>query len=179
MVAQQESDAHAEYDTPIKGRKIAKTTRDQDVKFNTGELKAVDAENIVLLGGKETAQTQLDVVVDDEKIMEEVLIQKDTIAKTTRDQHVKFKTGEFKALIAENMGLSGDKEGAQTQLDAVQDYGKITEEVRIQEDKITKTTRDQDVKFKAGELKALDAENIGLTGDKEAAQTELDAVVDY
>jgi chromosome segregation ATPase len=62
----------------------------------------------------------------------------------------------------------------QEESDAQSEYDTTT-----QENKITKTTREQDVKFKTQEFKALDAEITELTGDKETSQTELDAVMEY
>merc|ERR1719389_1098523 len=62
----------------------------------------------------------------------------------------------------------------QQESDAQAEYDTTT-----QENKITKTTREQDVKFKTQEFKALDAEITELTGDKETSQTELDAVMEY
>jgi DNA repair exonuclease SbcCD ATPase subunit len=62
----------------------------------------------------------------------------------------------------------------QEESDAQSEYDKVT-----QENKITKTTREQDVKFKTQEFKSLDAEITELTGDRETSQTELDAVMEY
>ena len=43
-------------------------------------------------------------------------------------------------------------------------------DTRIQENKIIKTTREQDVNFEIQEFKAFDAEIIELTGDKETVE---------
>jgi chromosome segregation ATPase len=61
---QEESDAQAEYDTLTQENKITKTTREQDVKFKTQEYKSLDAEITELTGDKETAQTELDAVME-------------------------------------------------------------------------------------------------------------------
>merc|ERR1719321_287554 len=61
---QEETDAQAEYDTTTQENKITKTTREQDVKFKTQEFKALDAEITELTGDKETAQTELDAVME-------------------------------------------------------------------------------------------------------------------
>merc|ERR1719158_2269534 len=61
---QQESDAQSEYDTTTQENKITKTTREQDVKFKTQEYKALDAEITELTGDKETAQTELEAVME-------------------------------------------------------------------------------------------------------------------
>jgi len=58
--------------------------------------------------------------------------------------------------------------------DAAAEYEKIT-----QANKVTKTTKEQDAKYKTQEFKTLDKEITELTGDKETTSTELDAVLEY
>jgi len=58
--------------------------------------------------------------------------------------------------------------------DAVAEYEKIT-----QENKVSKTTKDQDVKYKTQEFKSLDKEISELSGDKDTLSTELGAVNEY
>ena len=58
--------------------------------------------------------------------------------------------------------------------DAVAEYEKIT-----QENKVSKTTKDQDVKYKTQEFKSLDKEISELSGDKATLTTELGAVNEY
>jgi chromosome segregation ATPase len=58
--------------------------------------------------------------------------------------------------------------------DAASEYEKIT-----QENKVAKTTKDQDVKYKTQEFKSLDKEISELTGDKDTLSTELGAVNEY
>jgi len=58
--------------------------------------------------------------------------------------------------------------------DAVEEYEKIT-----QENKVAKTTKDQDVKYKTQEFKSLDKEISELSGDKDTLSTELAAVNEY
>merc|ERR1719230_820098 len=58
--------------------------------------------------------------------------------------------------------------------DAASEYEKIT-----QENKVAKTTKDQDVKYKTQEFKSLDKEIAELTGDKDTLSTELGAVNEY
>jgi hypothetical protein len=58
--------------------------------------------------------------------------------------------------------------------DAAEDYEKTT-----QENKITKATKDQDVKYKTQESVALDKQISELTSDKETSSTELAAVMEY
>jgi len=52
-------------------------------------------------------------------------------------------------------------------------------EATTQENKITKTTLSQDVKYKTQEFKGLDKEITELSGDKETSGTELAAVMEY
>merc|ERR1719503_56131 len=58
--------------------------------------------------------------------------------------------------------------------DAASVYEKIT-----QENKVAKTTMNQDVKYKTQEFKSLDNEISELTGDKDTLGTELGAVNEY
>jgi len=58
--------------------------------------------------------------------------------------------------------------------DSASEYEKIT-----QENKVAKTTKDQDVKYKTQEFKSLDKEISELTGDKDTLSTELGAVNEY
>merc|ERR1712137_1089043 len=58
--------------------------------------------------------------------------------------------------------------------DASAEYDKIT-----QENKITKTTKEQDVKYKTQEFKSLDKEITELSSDKGTSNTELGAVMEY
>merc|ERR1719497_57502 len=58
--------------------------------------------------------------------------------------------------------------------DAETEYQAIT-----QQNKVTKTLKDQDVKYKTAEAKALDKAISELTSDRDTANTELSAVLDY
>merc|ERR550514_535145 len=58
--------------------------------------------------------------------------------------------------------------------DASAEYDKIT-----QANKVTKTTKEQDVKYKTQEFKTLDKEITDLTSDKDTTGTELAAVTEY
>merc|ERR1719352_1457949 len=58
--------------------------------------------------------------------------------------------------------------------DAAATYEKMT-----QENKVTKTTKDQDVKYKSQEFTSTDKEISELSGDKDSANSELSAVLDY
>merc|ERR1719263_2095247 len=58
--------------------------------------------------------------------------------------------------------------------DAVSVYDKTT-----QENKVTKTLKDQDVKYKTKEYKGLDKQISELSSDKATVSTELGAVNDY
>jgi len=57
---------------------------------------------------------------------------------------------------------------------AVATYEKTT-----QENKMTKTQKDSDVKYKGAEAKSLDKEVSELSADRAGLQTELDAVLEY
>merc|ERR1719416_227129 len=48
-----------------------------------------------------------------------------------------------------------------------------------QENAVTKTTKDQDIKYKTQEFKARNATVAEYSGDRETAQTELNAVLDF
>merc|ERR1719504_566268 len=58
--------------------------------------------------------------------------------------------------------------------DAVAEYEKTT-----QENKVTKTIKEQDVKYKTAEFKGLDKDISELSSDRETSGTELSAVMDY
>merc|ERR1719171_2758755 len=58
--------------------------------------------------------------------------------------------------------------------DAEVEYQKTT-----QTNKVTKTIKEQDVKYKTKEFKSLDKTIGELSGDKETANTELSAVLEY
>jgi len=58
--------------------------------------------------------------------------------------------------------------------DAASEYEKIT-----QANKISKTTKDQDVKYKTQEHKSLDKEITELSSDRDTTNTELSAVLEY
>merc|ERR1719352_2083614 len=50
---------------------------------------------------------------------------------------------------------------------------------QTQENKVTKTTKDQDVKYKSQEAASLDKNIAELSSDRDTANTELDAVMEY
>merc|ERR1711930_30039 len=58
--------------------------------------------------------------------------------------------------------------------DAQSEYEKVS-----QGNAVTKTTKEQDVKYKTQEAKSQDATVAEYSGDREAAQTELSAVLDF
>jgi len=58
--------------------------------------------------------------------------------------------------------------------DAAAEYEKVS-----QENEVAKTTKEQDVKYKTQEFKGLDKAIVELTGDRKAANTELEAVMEY
>merc|ERR1712217_675623 len=58
--------------------------------------------------------------------------------------------------------------------DAEAQYQKVT-----QENKVTKTLKDQDVKYKTQEFTTLDKSIADMSGDRDTANSELSAVMDY
>jgi len=62
----------------------------------------------------------------------------------------------------------------QAESDAVSEYEKTT-----QENKITKATKEQDVKYKTQKFKSLDKQITELASDKGTSNTELGAVMEY
>jgi hypothetical protein len=58
--------------------------------------------------------------------------------------------------------------------DAAREYERIS-----QENKVTKTIKEQDVKYETREFKALDKEVAEVSSDRETSNTELTAVMDY
>eukprot|EP00746_Dinoflagellata_sp_MGD_P150963 gnl/MRDRNA2_/MRDRNA2_82704_c0_seq3.p1 gnl/MRDRNA2_/MRDRNA2_82704_c0~~gnl/MRDRNA2_/MRDRNA2_82704_c0_seq3.p1 ORF type:complete len:699 (+),score=234.66 gnl/MRDRNA2_/MRDRNA2_82704_c0_seq3:64-2160(+) len=71
--------------------------------------------------------------------------------------------------FAKNLAEEESEEAA-----AQEEYEKVT-----QENKVTKTVKTQDVKYKTKEFTALDKEVAELSADRDGAQTELDAVLEY
>merc|ERR1719321_551343 len=71
--------------------------------------------------------------------------------------------------FAKNLAQEEEEEAA-----AQTAYEKLT-----QENKVTKTVKEQDVKYKTKEFTSLDKEVAELSGDRESANTELDAVLEY
>merc|ERR1719235_2331054 len=61
-----------------------------------------------------------------------------------------------------------------TESTAQSEYDKVS-----QENKITKATKEQDVKYKTAEAKSLDKAISEHTSDRSGLQTELDAVLEY
>jgi len=62
----------------------------------------------------------------------------------------------------------------QQETDAQSEYEQVS-----QENAVTKTTKEQDVKYKTQEAKALDNTVAEYSGDRETAQTELNAVMEF
>merc|ERR1719172_143512 len=61
-----------------------------------------------------------------------------------------------------------------TEADQAEDYDTVT-----QENKVSKMTKTQDVKYKTAEFKGLDKAIAELSSDKETEETELSAVLEY
>jgi len=71
--------------------------------------------------------------------------------------------------FAKNLAIEETQEA-----DAAAEYEKTS-----QENKVTKTLKEQDVKYKTQEFKALDKDISELSSDRETTNTELAAVLDY
>merc|ERR1712151_923440 len=64
--------------------------------------------------------------------------------------------------------------GETEEADAQSEYEKVS-----QENAVTKTLKEQDVKYKTQESKSLDNTVAEYSGDRESANTELSAVLDF
>merc|ERR1719410_1261715 len=60
-----------------------------------------------------------------------------------------------------------------------EDDAEAAYEKKTQENKVTKTLKDQDVKYNTQEFQTLDKEIAELSGDRETTDSELSAVLDY
>merc|ERR1712045_646651 len=60
-----------------------------------------------------------------------------------------------------------------------EDDAEAAYEKSTQENKVTKTIKDQDVKYNTQEFQTLDKEIAELSGDRETTSSELSAVLDY
>merc|ERR1719335_1857456 len=76
--------------------------------------------------------------------------------------------------VIESDFTKGLAELISTEEAAAADYDKMTKE-----NEISKTTKEQDVKYKTKNAKELNAGVAELTSDREGSQAELDAVLDY
>jgi len=63
--------------------------------------------------------------------------------------------------------------------ETAEDDAAVEYEKTSQENKVTKTLKEQDVKYKTAEAKSLDKAISELTSDRETADAELSAVLDY
>merc|ERR1719414_1216371 len=60
-----------------------------------------------------------------------------------------------------------------------EDDAEAAYEKKTQENKVTKTLKDQDVKYNTQEFQTLDKEIAELSGDRDTTNSELSAVLDY
>merc|ERR1719410_2432406 len=60
-----------------------------------------------------------------------------------------------------------------------EDDAEAAYEKKTQENKVTKTIKDQDVKYNTQRFQTLDKEIAELSGDRETTDSELSAVLDY
>merc|ERR1712217_55690 len=59
-----EADEQAEYDTTTQENKVAKTTKEQDVKYNTQEIKTLEKDLSDLSGDRESTSNELAAVLE-------------------------------------------------------------------------------------------------------------------
>merc|ERR1719158_2805315 len=62
---------------------------------------------------------------------------------------------------------------------AIEEEAAAAYKVQTKENEISKTTKEQDVKYKTKEATSLDKSVAEHSSDREGLQTELDAVLDY
>merc|ERR1719433_806451 len=60
-----------------------------------------------------------------------------------------------------------------------EDDAEAAYEKKTQENKVTKTLKDQDVKYNTQEFQTLDKEIAELSGDRDTTNSEMSAVLDY
>jgi len=65
------------------------------------------------------------------------------------------------------------------EMTSIEQTGAAEYDQQTKENAVTKTTKDQDVKYKTKEFTSLDKKVAELTSDREGVQAELDAVLEY
>jgi len=94
------------------------------------------------------------------------------------EQHVKA-TGAGQSIIGILEVVESDFAKDLAAEETAEDDAETEYQTVTQQNKVTKTLKDQDVKYKTAEAKTLDKEISELTSDKETLDAELSAVLDY
>merc|ERR1712073_32435 len=88
----EESDAQAEYDKTTQENKVAKTLKEQDVKFKTQEIKALGKALTELSADKESAESEHAAVMEYyEKIKERCIAKPETYEERKRRREAEIK----------------------------------------------------------------------------------------
>merc|ERR1712156_486607 len=99
----EESDAQAEYDKTTQENKVAKTLKEQDVKFKTQEIKALGKALTELSADKESAESEHAAVMEYyEKIKERCIAKPETYEERKRRREAEIKGLQEALSILEN-----------------------------------------------------------------------------
>merc|ERR1719271_1105495 len=94
----QEADAAAEYEKTTQENKVTKAMKEQDVKYETQEFKALDKDIAELSSDRETTNTELSAVLDyDGKIKERCIAKPETYEERKKRREAEI-TGLKEAL---------------------------------------------------------------------------------
>jgi len=141
----------------------------------------------------EKSQQEMDKVREEEKAaydknrpeMEEGLEGIKLALKVLRDYYAKedkahaSADGAASGIIGMLEVVESDFSKGLAEIISVEEAAVAAYEKQTKENEITKTTKEQDVKYKGKEAKSLDKAAAENTADREGLQTELDAVLDY
>jgi len=99
----EESDAQAEYDETTQENKVAKTLKEQDVKFKTQEIKALGKSLTELSAEKESTESEHAAVLEYyEKIKERCIAKPETYEERKRRREEEIKGLQHALRILEN-----------------------------------------------------------------------------
>merc|ERR1719166_666159 len=99
----QEEDAQAEYDKTTQENKVGKTLKEQDVKFKTQEIKALEKALTELSADKESAESEHAAVMEYyEKIKERCIAKPETYEERKRRREAEIKGLQEALSILEN-----------------------------------------------------------------------------
>merc|ERR1712008_463723 len=98
-----ESDAQTEYDNTTHANKVAKTLKEQDVKFKTQEIKALGKALTELSADRESAESEHAAVMEYyEKIKERCIAKPETYEERKRRREAEIKGLQEALSILEN-----------------------------------------------------------------------------